>query len=155
MPPAPPEWFDAPESAASAPGLRFACTMCGNCCTGPEGYVLFTPDEAEAMARRLGITVEAFIRDYTRDSPAGRSLRERPSAFGLDCVFLDRTSSPGRALCAVYESRPAQCRTWPFWTSNLRSRAHWQRAGRTCPGIDRGELIPPERIRVLRATVDR
>lgn len=147
------EWFD-PGAGAPA-GLRFSCTMCGNCCTGPEGFVLFTEAEATAISRRLGITVEAFVRDYTKDSPAGRSLRETPSPFGLDCVFLDRRTFPGKAACSIYEDRPAQCRTWPFWKSNLRSPGHWDRAKRICPGMDRGELIPPDRIRILRAQVDR
>jgi uncharacterized protein len=145
------EWFDA----GGGGGLRFSCTMCGNCCTGPEGFVLFTPDESAAIARRLGVSIEVFVRDYTKDSPAGRSLREVPSRFGLDCVFLDRTTMPGKALCSIYEDRPAQCRTWPFWSSNLWSKAHWERAKRICPGMDRGALIPPERIRILRDTVDR
>ncbi len=148
------EWFDR-NPVTGERGLRFGCTMCGNCCSGPEGYVLFTEAEAEGIARRLGVTVEEFVAGYTKDSPAGRSLRETPSAFGLDCVFLDRRTVPGKAICSIYEDRPAQCRTWPFWTSNLRSREHWNRAKRTCPGIDRGKLIPPEQIRVLRAQVER
>jgi uncharacterized protein len=117
--------------------------------------VLFTPDEGASMARRLGVLVDEFIRDYPKDSPAGRSLREVRSRFGLDCIFLDRTTVPGKALCSMYEERPAQCRTWPFWDSNLRSKAHWERAKRICPGMDRGTLIPPERTRILRETVDR
>ncbi len=154
MDPALPEWFD-PDPGTGTRGLRFSCTMCGNCCTGPEGFVLFTDAEAAAIAGRLGITVEDFIRDYTKDSRAGRSLRETPSPFGLDCVFLDRRSVPGKALCSIYEDRPGQCRTWPFWKSNLGSREHWNRAKRICPGMDHGALIPPERIRILRETVDR
>lgn len=159
MPPTPErEWFDDPSAVPGAPGgggLRFSCTQCGRCCSGPEGYVLFTEEEAAAIARRLGVTVERFITDYTKDSPAGRSLRENRTPHGFDCVFLDRATIPGRAICSIYEDRPAQCRTWPFWESNLRSRERWDRAGRTCPGINKGTLVPPERIRILRAVVDR
>jgi Fe-S-cluster containining protein len=55
----------------------------------------------------------------------------------------------------VYEDRPAQCRTWPFWMSIVASRQSWEVAGRTCPGINTGPLIPPERIRILRDTTGR
>lgn len=149
------EWFDEPDSETGRAGLRFQCTMCGNCCSGPEGYVLFTDEEAAAMAARLGLSADEFLKKYTRKTPAGRSLREVPSPFGLDCVFLDRKTIPGKAICSVYEDRPMQCRTWPFWPSLVQSRRNWTAAKRTCPGIDRGKLIPPERIRILRDTVDR
>lgn len=147
----PPEWFDEPEAATGKPGLRFSCTMCGNCCSGPAGYVSFTPEEAEAMAARLAITTEQFLAQYTHDTPAGRSLREVPSAHGLDCIFLDRTTIPGKAICGVYEDRPTQCRTWPFWDSNTASKRQWTQAGRTCPGIDTGTHYTPLQIRLIRA----
>ncbi len=116
--------------------------------------MLVSDDEAAALARRLNLTVEEFLERYTRGTRAGRSLVERETSYGLDCVFLDRESIPGKAICGVYEDRPAQCRTWPFWGSNLSSEAAWRRAGRTCPGIDRGTLSPPQEIRIRRAAVD-
>jgi uncharacterized protein len=146
------DWFE--DYDAEGPGLRFSCTMCGNCCTGPEGYVLFTPEEADAIAARLGITRDEFVRDFTKETILGRSLMETATPFGLDCIFLDRQSIPGKAVCGVYEDRPAQCRTWPFWKSLLQSRRSWEVAKRTCPGLDRGKLIPPEQIRILRDTVN-
>lgn len=152
------EWFEEPNPAGVGDpgerGLRFSCTMCGNCCTGPSGYVLFTDDEARVMARAVGVTVDAFMRDYTRDTVMGRSLNEKMSAHGHDCVFLDREKVPGRAVCGLYAARPTQCRTWPFWRSNLASPRHWDRASRTCPGINRGEPTPPEVIRVTRDRLD-
>ena len=143
-----PEWFD------NSGGLRFKCTCCGNCCTGPEGYVLFTHDEADALAAHLGIPREEFLREYTRATSRGRSLKEKKSPFGLDCIFLDRDRIPGRAVCGVYQARPAQCRTWPFWKSNLTSESAWRRAARGCPGMNQGKLAPPQQIRILRDTVD-
>lgn len=150
-----PEWFDGDDPARlghpNERGLRFSCTMCGNCCTGPAGYVLLSVREADALARRLGISSEDFLARYTHMTQRGRSLTETPSEHGLDCVFLDRESVPGRAVCGVYEDRPSQCRTWPFWPENLRSLESWRRARRRCPGMDQGTLIPPEEIRIRRA----
>lgn len=147
-----PEWFDQPETNAGQRGLRFECTQCGNCCTGPEGYVLFNDEEARAMAETLGVPLDTFYNDYTHTTPAGRSLKERLTTHGYDCIFLDRTTVPGKALCGVYNARPTQCRTWPFWDANLRTPHHWRHAARTCPGINKGPLIAPEQIRIQRDT---
>lgn len=112
----------------------------------------FSAAEARAMAERLRISDDEFAERYTREAGAGPSLTERLGPRGYDCVFLDRESVPGKALCAVYEARPMQCRTWPFWPENLRSREHWDRAARSCPGMNTGKQHEPEFIRV---TVER
>ena len=147
------EWFDAPDEKTGTGGLRFACTMCGNCCTGPEGYVLVNDEECAALAARLGMATSEFVERYTHVLPVGRSLIERTTSFGNDCVFLDRDKFPGKAVCGVYEDRPRQCRTWPFWDSILRSRRDWERAARVCPGIDKGNFVPSDKIRIQRAVV--
>jgi len=148
------DWFDDPRATPTRErGLRFSCTQCGNCCTGPSGVVHFTDDEAAAMAGTLGIGSDEFLERFTRDTPAGRSLTERFGPRGYDCVFL-RRDTEGKALCAVYESRPAQCRSWPFWRSNLRSRRVWDDAARGCPGMDSGELHAPATIRITRERVE-
>jgi Fe-S-cluster containining protein len=144
------EWFARPDAPEAGAGLRFTCTMCGNCCSGPPGYVLVSDEEVHALAARLKITATDFIRDYTNQSPEGRSLNERPTTFGNDCIFLDRTTVAGKAICGVYEDRPKQCRTWPFWPSLLASRQTWDRAKRTCPGLGKGTLIPIDQVRIQR-----
>jgi hypothetical protein len=155
-PQTPPEPADArpgpPGGEWYAGGLRFTCTQCGNCCTGPPGTVWFTPQEARAIARRLGVREASFYASYARRVDGRWSLRERPGERGCDCVFLDRDSVPGKAICSIYQERPAQCRTWPFWPENLRSKRAWLTARRVtpCPGMDLGTLVPVECIRVLR-----
>ena len=138
------EWY--------AGGLRFSCTQCGNCCTGPPGAVYFTDDEALAMAAHLEVDVADFHRRYARRVDGRWSLTERRTEHGHDCVFLDRSTVPGRAVCSLYETRPAQCRTWPFWPENLTSPAAWAATRRDtpCPGMDTGTLVPIEAIRIQR-----
>jgi hypothetical protein len=119
--------------------------------------VLVSDEEVAALAGRLGVGEAEFIDRYTTMTKEGRSLIEKPSAphtHGLDCIFLDRATIPGKAICGVYEDRPAQCRTWPFWPSNLKDRRAWERAGRTCPGMDRGKLAAPQQIRIRRDAVN-
>ncbi len=148
------EWFDKPNPAGVGEdgerGLRFSCTMCGNCCTGPVGYVLIDDAEIDALASRLDRDRDDFLDRYTHMTPRGLSLNERRTEYGLDCVFLDRDTIPGKAVCGVYEDRPTQCRTWPFWPENLRTRETWRRAARRCPGMNQGEPRSPQQIRVLR-----
>lgn len=138
------EWY--------ADGLRFSCTQCGNCCTGPPGAVWFTPEEGTAMARKLSIDEGDFYRLYARKVDGRWSLTERPSRHGQDCVFLDRESAPGAAVCSLYEARPTQCRTWPFWPENLSSKRAWVSAKKRtpCPGMDNGNLVPIVQIRIQR-----
>jgi len=35
-----------------------------------------------------------------------------------------------------------QCRSWPFWKSNLRTPESWRAAAGECPGISNGPLYP-------------
>jgi len=138
------EWF--------ADGLRFACTQCGNCCTGPPGYVWFTEDEGAVMAEAVGLETRVFLRRFARRHNGRWSLGERKTEHGFDCVFLDRESEPGRAICSLYAARPAQCRTWPFWPENVASPEAWERAKENtpCPGMGAGKLIRAEDIRIQR-----
>ncbi len=128
--------------------------MCGNCCSGPEGYVLVDDAEALALATHLGLSVPEFLSQYTRPTIAGRSLIEKTTPYGNDCIFLDREKIPGKAVCGVYEFRPKQCRTWPFWKSLLVSRKRWEQASRMCPGINKGPRFEPDEIQRRRDVID-
>ena len=133
-----------------ANGLRFECTTCGNCCTGPPGAVWFDDAEADEMASALGIERMLFYRRFVRYINGKQSLRERRTQHGFDCILLDRETQPGRALCRVYGARPVQCRGWPFWPENMESPEAWAEAKRKtpCPGMDKGTLIPIEQITI-------
>jgi uncharacterized protein len=127
-----------------ADGLSFACTRCGNCCTGAPGEVRVSEAEAAALAAHLGLDLADFHERYTRRLPDGSTgLLETPR---FECVFWSR-----EAGCTVYSVRPRQCRTWPFWRRNLASPAHWAAAARGCPGIGQGGLQDARTIAVLAA----
>ena len=128
-----------PQEVWYAGGLRFKCTQCGDCCSGSEGYVWVNQAEIDAMASRLGMTPDDFEAAYVKRVGMRRSLTERP---GGDCVLLDEKTRK----CTAYEDRPRQCRTWPFWDSNLRSPQAWAEAAEACPGCNKGDLVPLERI---------
>ena len=120
-------------------GLQFECTQCGKCCSGEPGHVWVNDEEIDAMAQTLEMDVDAFRRKFVRQVGRYESLVEYPDG---DCIFLD----PETRHCLVYNSRPVQCRTWPFWDSNLKSREAWEDACSVCPGAGQGQLYTIEHI---------
>ena len=122
-----------------AEGLRFECTQCGDCCSGAEGYVWVNQAEIDSMAERVGLTPLDFERSYVKRVGVRRSLKERQNG---DCVLLDEETRK----CTAYEQRPRQCKTWPFWDSNLRSKKAWEEAAEACPGCNKGTVVPLETI---------
>ncbi|MCY2995865.1 MAG: YkgJ family cysteine cluster protein [Planctomycetota bacterium] len=122
-----------------ANGLRFQCSQCGNCCTGSPGFVWVNQQEIEALAGAIGEEFDAFDDKYVRKIGIRKSLREFPNG---DCVFFDTAARS----CSVYDFRPRQCRTWPFWDSNLRKPEDWVSACEKCPGSGTGRLYQLEEI---------
>jgi Fe-S-cluster containining protein len=128
-------------------GLQFQCTGCGDCCTGAPGFVWVTNDEIELLASEVGLDVVAFERKYVRSIGARKSLKERKKSY--DCVFLDGETRK----CSVYKARPRQCRTWPFWDSNVRTPDAWSATCEVCPGSGTGRLYQVEEIDAQKAVI--
>jgi Fe-S-cluster containining protein len=85
-----------------------------------------------------------FCQMYVAEYEEGFSLREMDNG---DCCML------AHGKCRIYGVRPMQCRTWPFWASNLSTPQAWQAAKRRCPGMDRGRLWPLAEIDRIRKMV--
>jgi Fe-S-cluster containining protein len=121
-------------------GLRFKCTGCGGCCTGSPGYVYLSKTDLTRLAAHLRISEEECVRRYCRLVEGQIALTEMPGNY--DCVFLQ-----GKR-CSVYEARPIQCRTFPWWIDNLRTPEEWLEAKQRCEGIDHPDapLVPPHVI---------
>lgn len=113
-------WFEG--------GLKFKCTGCGKCCTGSSGYVYLSQLDLERLAGFFKQPVGAFVRTSTQMVNGRRALINR--RHSTDCVFL-----AGRT-CTVYDARPVQCRTYPWWSGNLLDPEAWQEAAQVCEGID-------------------
>lgn len=125
-------------------GLRFKCSECGDCCTGAPGYVWVNKEEIEKLSEVLGYDdVEKFESDYVRKVGIRKTLKEYPNG---DCFLFDNKTRK----CTVYEARPRQCKTWPFWDSNLKSEAAWAETCRDCPGSGQGKLYSLEKIEAQR-----
>jgi hypothetical protein len=124
-------------------GLHFECVQCGNCCAGPaSGYIWVTRPEIEIIAEFLKISAGQLRRDYLKRIGLRTTIIEQPST--RDCIFLRKME--GQKKCIIYPVRPKQCRSWPFWPSNLSSPDAWNIAAQKCPGINRGRLYQLEEI---------
>lgn len=120
-------------------GLRFQCTQCGDCCTGAPGYVWVNKQEIAELAALVQMPIADFEAKYVRSVGVRKSLIEYDNG---DCVFLkDRK-------CTVYNARPRQCRTWPFWDSNVRTPETWAQTCEACPGAGKGKIVPLEQIQL-------
>ncbi|MFH1980464.1 MAG: YkgJ family cysteine cluster protein [Pseudomonadota bacterium] len=117
-------------------GIRFRCRQCGRCCTGAPGIIRVSAAEAAAIAAALAMDERQFVRTCLQ--PIAGSLSIREHADGR-CLFYENG-------CRIYPQRPRQCRTYPFWLSNLRSTARWQETLAACPGIGSGSLFTREAI---------
>ncbi len=118
-------------------GLRFQCQQCGRCCGGAPGVVWVNRDEAKRIAKRLGVSLPEFYDRYTHRVGSRISLIEQPNG---DCIML----RDGK--CVIYEDRPLQCRTFPWWPWNLKTPEDWAEVARECPGCNRGRLHTYEEI---------
>ncbi len=121
-------------------GLKFECARCSACCRFEPGLVLLSRNDLRRLTDHLGLDFKSFFTNYCRLVPFGGgttiSLRET-GAF--DCIFWKNG-------CSIYEARPVQCRTYPFWTGLADSWEAWTRESRRCPGIGRGKALARREI---------
>jgi hypothetical protein len=150
-----------------AEGLQFTCSQCGNCCTGGPGFVWIGREEIVRLAAFLKTTPQDVVEKYCRKVDGRFSLTEfRNAAGNYDCVFLKEekvtTASPTgekvvhtRRQCTVYDVRPLQCRTWPFWPENLLNKKTWDQAAKRCHGMNHGHRhFAREQIEAIRDAPD-
>lgn len=133
-------------------GLEFSCTGCGKCCQ-VDGDVWLAPEEISSILSFLKMDhyhLDEFRRKYIRAeiSPAkketNRKLNDLNSWMCLkrkegSCIFLDNARK-----CTIYDVRPVQCQTYPFWPSVLESPQTWNE-----------ESVLPDYIPINNANMDR
>lgn len=89
------------------------CATCeGNCCIGESGYIWISKEEITNLAKHLNITIEELGMQYLLKVGYKYSIKEVQIAKdNFACIFFDLT----KKCCSIYEARPSQCRTFPFW----------------------------------------
>ena len=138
--------------------LKFSCIQCGRCCKGRSRTQVFL-NEAEINDISSYLEIDDsndFLSKYTYavkhpndENQLLISLKSKLSESSncslptiatstdselsqLQCVFLDATTNQ----CSIYEVRPTQCRSYPYWSNNLIGEAEWSAESKKCPGIN-------------------
>ena len=89
-----------------------ACSTCkGKCCTGESGYIYVTKAEIENISEHLCLDIKDFMQQYLFKKSYKYSIKEIKFGESHECIFYDRESNG----CKIYEARPLQCKTFPFW----------------------------------------
>lgn len=113
-------------------GVRFECQGSGRCCVsrGAYGYVYVTLEDRRRIAKLLGVSTSVFTRKYCEKEAGIWKLRD----FTASCRFLEGNR------CGIYEARPTQCRTWPFWPETMGAKAWSREVAAYCPGVGKGRV---------------
>lgn len=124
-------------------GLRFECQGEGKCCVsrGKYGYVYLSFNDRRRLAVHFKITTSEFTTRYTEKEDGLYQLKYADE----DCPFFCNNR------CIVYEARPWQCRTWPFWPENMNKTVWEHEIAAYCPGVGKGRLYTAEEIEEILA----
>ena len=89
------------------------CVTCdGNCCIGEPGYIWINKQEQKKLAKYLGIKKDQLIDEYLLKVDYKYTIKEKQiGTNNFACIFFDLT----KKQCSIYDLRPTQCRTFPFW----------------------------------------
>ena len=89
-----------------------ACSTCqARCCTGESGYIHVSTTEIEKISHFLHLDIEEFMQKFLFKHGYRYSIKERKFGDNYECAFYDREANG----CVIYEVRPMQCKTFPFW----------------------------------------
>ncbi|MHA1684178.1 MAG: YkgJ family cysteine cluster protein, partial [Promethearchaeota archaeon] len=164
--------------AQSLSTFKFSCTKCGLCCSYPGLIVNLTPRDLRMIKKALKIGTKDLLKVigfYQVDSIDEEALKQVEARMVLPslktsrgrayvgllkgksghCVFLQHDK------CMIYSARPRICNAFPY-TFNKRGGDDG-RGGTSisitafavglCPGIGKGKLANPRKIKELGRTV--
>jgi Fe-S-cluster containining protein len=110
--------------------MSSACASCGGaCCIGESGYIWVNYKEIEAISEYLKMSIEDFAKEYLIRAKNRYSLKEfKVKELGYACIFFDTQ----KRACKIYDVRPKQCRTFPFWEQ---FKSDTKELVKECPGV--------------------
>ena len=89
------------------------------------------------MAKALGLTTRTFTKEYCGNEDGVFHLIDGEDGH---CQFLKDKK------CSVYEGRPTQGRTWPFWPEVMDAKTWNKEVAGFCPGVGKGKIWSAEEI---------
>lgn len=129
--------------------VDFECKRCSDCCRHDPGAVFLTENDVKKISKHLNISTRDLLIEYCRGLELGErtvtSLKEKPN---YDCIFWNDS-------CLIYEARPLQCRTYPFWPFLVESEKRWQEESKRCKGIgSKSSLSTEEKYKMYKLEKD-
>jgi Fe-S-cluster containining protein len=126
-------------------GLRFSCKKCSTCCRHETGHVFLSKNDLKKLTTELNIDKKSFINTYCRWAARWSGLQDTEylslkEKVNFDCIFWNNG-------CIVYNARPLQCRTYPFWDTIVSSVHNWDTIAADCPGINSGRVHNMDEIK--------
>ena len=121
-------------------GIKFKCQGSSKCCVsrGTYGFVYLSEKDLKKISYFLKIKTEIFKKKFCQYTNKFLHLKEVNK--NGNCIFLKEKK------CTIYNARPTQCRTWPFWAENMNSKKWNQDIIKFCPGIGKGQFISKKKI---------
>lgn len=115
--------------------MKFECkeSCLGKCCkqssSGDIGYIFLSDDDIARLEKHLNKSKYWFVSWGMFTSAKGVEFKEPKQLAFLKqrnpCRFLND------GKCMVYEARPEQCKTYPFWPG-----MDFKKEAEFCPGIE-------------------
>jgi len=122
-------------------GLKFECTQCSKCCRFDPGYVFLSYNDLDRLIAHFNISETEFIEKYCRKVNMGEYIRlSLIEKSNFDCIFWNNGG------CEIYESRPLQCRSYPFWKPFLVNQNSWDAESESCHGMNQSKNVSKEKI---------
>jgi hypothetical protein len=115
-----------------------ACKACESyCCFGDPGFVWINQNDIYRISQYLSINVIDFIDKYLNRIDNRYSAKDIFTITGYYlCIFFDEYDR----RCSIYDVRPAQCRSYPFWDC---FKQNIKLCFDECPGV---KLLCPDSI---------
>ncbi len=121
--------------------IRFECQPdCAACCQLGGGFVYVSETEIKRIAAYLKMDEAEFIENFIRQADEKTALVDGENEA---CIMLENNT------CLIYPERPEQCRTFPFWPENLKTKQRWELTCQICPGIGKGRVFTEGEIRAV------
>ncbi len=116
--------------------IKFKCIGCGYCCKCEPGFVFLGKKDIEMLKNEFNQSFDTLLEKYLRVVNVGEyyqlSLLEKSNN---ECIFLENNK------CSIYNNRPIQCRTYPFWPQIISSKENYLKEKDYCPGIGNGKIV--------------
>ena len=123
-------------------GIQFECQGSGKCCVSRDsyGFVYLSDGDLNRFSKYFKLSIKNFKEKYCQMTDGFIHLIEKTELKG-NCIFLKNKK------CSVYENRPSQCRTWPFWNENMSAKVWNEDISINCPGVGKGKFIDAKKIK--------